>query len=349
VSWTGGALLANILQPGDELLSGRVAARDLGIDPIDGLGHDGQQNYLIARSPTDAGLLRAGLDRPLYRIQRPMLPALAWLLHPTGGGRGLAAAFLVVGIGTWIGGAVAMRCVARSFGAPTWLGGLYPLLPGAWIATRITVSDGLMMALVLAALAASLRGRGRAACLAAIGAVLAKESAVLIFLGLWMWRRDRARAALVVAPLVVAGAWAVAVRLYIGGADPKLREFAPPLSGYAKAITGWMEGGHRFALLCTVTTLAVVLLVLWRRRDHPLRWSIALQIPLLITLDRNVIGLDFNAPRALLPCMTLGVLALATPHMSRTSRSQQDAGAGLRQEAVSAIGAASQLARGRKA
>jgi hypothetical protein len=313
VSWTGGALLANILQPGNELLSGRIAARDLGIDPIGGLGHDGQQNYLIARSPTDADLLVDGLDRPLYRIQRPMLPAFAWLLHPTGGGPGLAAAFLVVGLLAWIGGGLAMRSVATSLGAPGWLGGLFPVLPGAWIACRITVSDGLMMALVLAALAASLKQRHRTACLAAIGAVLAKEAAVLIFVGLWLWRRDRARTALVVVPLGVSAAWAGIARLHVGGADPELREFAPPMLGYVRATAAWMQGEHLFALLCTVVSAMLVIAVLLRRRRHPLRWAVLLQVPMLVTLDRAVIGLDLNAPRALLPCMALGALALATP------------------------------------
>src|SRR5690348_7272434 len=45
-------------------------------------GHDGQQFYAIARQPMHPTAAARDLDRPRYRLQRILLPVLAWALHP---------------------------------------------------------------------------------------------------------------------------------------------------------------------------------------------------------------------------------------------------------------------------
>src|ERR671919_468424 len=46
----------------------------------------------IARDPMHLHDVADHLDRPRYRLQRPLYPLLAWLLHPGGGGMGLVLA-----------------------------------------------------------------------------------------------------------------------------------------------------------------------------------------------------------------------------------------------------------------
>lgn len=61
-------------------------------------GHDGQQFYAIARAPMHLDDAAEHLDRPRYRLQRPLFPVLAWALHPSGGGTGLVWALIAVGV-----------------------------------------------------------------------------------------------------------------------------------------------------------------------------------------------------------------------------------------------------------
>ena len=58
-----------------------------------------------------------------------------------------------------------------------------PAAPGGYVCLRISVADTLSVALALLAIALALRSRWRTAILAGVLAVLAKEVAVLLFLG----------------------------------------------------------------------------------------------------------------------------------------------------------------------
>ena len=93
------------------------------------------------------------LDRPRYRLQRPLLPWLAWALHPSGGGIGLVYAFLLVGFGALVVGGVSLGAISVSLGGRTWPALAFPLLPGGYVCLRISVADTLSVALALLAIA----------------------------------------------------------------------------------------------------------------------------------------------------------------------------------------------------
>ena len=89
----------DFIQPGAEGPSADVIRADFPGDELPaGLGLDGQQYYAVARDPMHVRDNAAYLDRPRYRMQRPVFPLLAWALHPMGGGTGLVVAFVIVGI-----------------------------------------------------------------------------------------------------------------------------------------------------------------------------------------------------------------------------------------------------------
>ena len=105
--------LPDLLMPGRFGPSVRVIQRDLpGARLQPTVGSDGQQFYALARDPVHLREVAPDLDRPRYRAQRILLPVLAWALHPSGGGRGLVVALLVVNLaGVALGaGAVAFLC-----------------------------------------------------------------------------------------------------------------------------------------------------------------------------------------------------------------------------------------------
>src|SRR3954453_2980796 len=80
----------NFIQPGAKGPSAQAFHEDFP-NPVlpDSRGLDGQQFYALARNPFHLSEVAPLLDRPRYRLQRPLLSWLAWALHPTGGGEGL--------------------------------------------------------------------------------------------------------------------------------------------------------------------------------------------------------------------------------------------------------------------
>src|SRR5262245_51679689 len=75
----------------------------------EGVGHDGQQFYAIAREPMHLADAAKYIDRPRYRAQRILLPVLAWSTYPFGGGRGL-----VVSLWLWSALGVALTGIGAA-------------------------------------------------------------------------------------------------------------------------------------------------------------------------------------------------------------------------------------------
>ncbi|HVF13014.1 MAG TPA: hypothetical protein VM942_00375, partial [Acidimicrobiales bacterium] len=189
------------IQAGTEGPSAEVVRRDFPTANLrDDRGLDGQQFYAIARNPWHPDEVAPHLDSPRYRYQRPLLSVAAWLLHPSGGGRGLVFAMVAVNlVGLFVGG-VALGSIARRQGGPPWVAGLYPLLPGAFWSLIGGVADGLAVSLSLVTIALVLAGRNRLACCAAVAAVLTRETTILVPLALALAGRRRSDIALVAAP-----------------------------------------------------------------------------------------------------------------------------------------------------
>ena len=188
----GGSNLVSLVQPGADGPSAQVFAEDFpDLELPEGLGLDGQMYYSIARDPLHLDRLVPHLDRPRYRLQRPLLSWAAAVLHPSGGGVGLVAALFIVGVGGIALGALATGAISRHLGGPASCAAVFALLPGAIWSLRVTVSDALALALALTAIAAYQRCRDPLAIAATALAVLAKEPVALVLLGWFLHRRDR--------------------------------------------------------------------------------------------------------------------------------------------------------------
>ena len=314
----------SLVQPGTKGPSAEVFARDFPDTELpDGTGHDGQQFYAIARQPMHLDEVSPDLDRPRYRLQRPLLPWLAWAVHPSGGGVGLVYAFLLVGFGALVVGGVSLGAISVTLGGRAWPALAFPLLPGGYVCLRISVADTLSVALALLAIALALRSRWRTAIVAAVLAVLAKEVAVLLLLGFALWRRDRRSAALVAIPLAVGAAWWAALHLLLPDGGGRVDEIVAPFVGLARSVQIWFEGDELLGAAAVVVTLVLAVVVLVRRGwSHPFAPAAALQLAFVCVLGVNVIGLNLNGPRATMALASTIVLMVAVP--SRPTRGRTD-------------------------
>lgn len=328
-----GAHPANLVQGATEGPAHALLQRDFpDVEFLPGLGLDGQQYYAMARDPVHLDRAAESLDRPIYRWQRPLFPWLARVVHPmAGGGAGLVAAFFVVGLAALLAGGVAAGALSTALGGRTWPAALFPLLPGAYMSLRVTVSDSLAMALVLVALALSTHRRASIALAVACLAALTRETTVIVFVGWALARRTRATTLLAVVPIAVAGTWAIWLRLTLTAAAPeKVDELGLPFVGlFGAAREHWLEGTDRLGMLSTLAALALAALALRRAgRTHPLLPALALSLAFVSLMNHNVVGIDFGATRSTMPLAMLALLCLATrqPRVEYPSTRHGDAG-----------------------
>lgn len=306
----------NLVQPGEDGPSAAAFHEDFPDEElIPDTGLDGQQYYAIARNPLDLDEVASHLDRPRYRLQRPLLSWLGWLGHPFGGGSGLiwslfAANVVAVGVLALATGTLSVR-----LGGPAWVAALVGLYPGVWWSLRVTVADALATALALSAVALLAHRRTRWAVGAGVAAVLAKETAALLLVGWALGRwRDRERWYPVVGAGLAAAGWMAYLRTRLPGSE-SVGELAVPFVGLVDAVTDrWAEGDEFWGLLGALTGIgAGVLALVLRRLRHPLAPAIALQLVFLAFASGDVIGNDFGAGRATLPLLAVSVVALFTP------------------------------------
>ena len=310
--------LPDLLMPGRFGPSVRVIQRDLPdarLQPT--VGSDGQQFYALARDPLHLGEVAPDLDRPRYRAQRILLPVLAWALHPSGGGRGLIVTLLVVNLaGVALGAGAVAFLAMRANRSPLWALA-FAGAPGTIMSARMSVPDALALALALGALVALLRGRSALAAVAAAAAVLAKESTLLVLIGLAFYPmpsvRHRLRA-LVVVPTLVVSAWGLSLlRLLPHVHGAQYTEAGLPFRGLARAASYWVHAPDLGAALGVVTGLALAVVALVRRPRNPYRAAIVVQLGFLVFLSRATFQYFVSGPRTVLPVTILGALALLEP------------------------------------
>jgi len=296
----------------------------------DYVGLDGQQFYAIARNPWHPDEVAPHLDSPRYRYQRPMLPVLAWLLHPSGGGPGLVYALVFVNaVGLFVGG-LALGAISLRLRGPPWLAGLYPLLPGALYSLADGVADGLAVALCLVTIALFLDGRTRLACCAAVAAVLTRETTILVPLALVLATRRRADLPLIAAPAVALGLLFLAVRLAVpaGGTPPE--GLVLPFTGLIDAIrTRWLDGKELVGMAATLSAFVVGIYVVARKRGAvELRWVIGLQMAFLAVCSGDVLGQDFGGTRSTLTLLAVAaVILVSSARARRPATADEPAGA----------------------
>lgn len=303
---------AEIVSPGEAGPSRGAFLVDFPGHPLPpGIGHDGQQFYAIARQPMHLEEVAEDLDRPRYRLQRITFPAMVWAVHPFGGGEGLVTATVLVGAAALLTASIATGRLSERLGGPPWLALIVSALPGAYATLRISTADTLALGAALLAVALSLGSRHRLATGAGVLAVLTKESAWLVLLGLAIWRRDRHGAALASIPAIAAATWWLWLRLTVPDTSEGVIEIVAPFTGWADALERWAAGEHTAggALLTLAVALGALALVRvgW---DHPLGPAIALQLGFLPFLAPDVIGPTFNAARTTMPLLALSIVAL---------------------------------------
>ena len=305
----------SLIEPARRGPSAAVFAADFPDTELpDGIGHDGQQFYAIARAPMHLHEVASHLDRPQYRLQHPLLSWLAWLLHPQGGGTGLIFALFAIQVLAMLCGGIALGALSVSLGGPVWLAATFPLLPGALSSARITGADSLACALAVAALAFAVRNRWGSAIVLAVLAVFAKEAVLLLFVGFALRRRTRPSIALVAVPAAIAAAWAVFLRAEISAAGGQVREFVFPLRGLWESVAEWTHGHEVFAATTVLASLAVAVYGLRRHGlSSPWSWAVVVELCFTAILGFDVIGLNFNGTRTTMPLQLAALLLLTTP------------------------------------
>ena len=309
------AVYGGLVHTGPMVRPPRLLRRELPSDKQFTLGeHDGPMYYAIARDPFHLHQVSQYLDRPRYRLQHPLLSWLAWAAHPWGGGDAMVWTLFGVSVVAIFLGSVAAGALSATLKGPIWPALAFGVMPGAIMSLRITTGDALGAALLLVALVASFRGHLVLTAVAAAAAVLAKEPVLLGLVGVALWRRDRDALALVVPPVVVAGAWYVWLRLQLGGGGEGIVEFGLPFVGLDRSLSVWRAGDANYAMLSVIATLALAIAALvrhgWR---HPLGLAVVLQLAVLVCYSVSVIGLDRNATRMTLPLMAVSLIMLVTP------------------------------------
>lgn len=311
--WSSGHGILRPIRAGSRGPGAALIARDFPkLTAPDEVGLDGQQFYAIARDPFHPETVADNLDRPQYRYQRPLYPALAWMLHPSGGGPGLVVAFVVVSLLALFLGGLAMGALAKLLHGPPWLALLFPLLPGAVWSLTSSVADTLAVSLCLVTILATLRERPSLAWLAAVAAVLTRETAILVPLALLLARRRKSDLPLLILPGVALGGWLLLVRGWVPSGGLPSERLVFPLTGLFDAITErWILGDELIGMASTLSALAVALYVLVRKRGpRELRWVIGVQLAFLSVCSGAVLGDDFGGTRSTLLLLAVAVAVL---------------------------------------
>lgn len=309
-----------LVQPGAAGPAAAAFATDFPeVDLPADVGLDGQMTYAIARDPWPVDAGADHLDRPRYRLQRPLLSWVAGALHPGVGGMGLVWTLLGVGLAAVAAGAWAVGDLARRWGGSPWWALAFPLLPGTFMALRVTTSDAVGVALALLAVALAARQRTVAAVAVGAAAVMAKEPAWLVLAGWALAHRTPRHAAVAVVPAAVAGGWMIALRVLVPGSESLNGDIGPPGAGLVVAARDiWFDGRELWGLVSTVGALVLAVLALRRGRlCHPLGWAVAVNLAFLLVAGPNPLGTSFGGTRTSLALMALSMVVLATPTARR--------------------------------
>lgn len=315
----GNGNLVSLAQPGMNGSASALFTQDFPeLEQPEADGLDGQIYYAIARDPIHLDQTSRYLDHPRYRLQRPLLPWLAWAGNLGGGGVSLVLAMAAVTLIGLFVGCLATGVLSTWLGGPAWAGMLFALTPGAYWSLRVSVSDSLALALAAAAIAMATRHRYGPAVVVGILAVLAKEPVILVLIGWALARRTKRDTLLAVVPAVAAGPWMLWLRITLPPDRPRSQDIDVPLRGLWEGWTQvWSQGNELVGMACTFAGLALGVVALWRRGlGHPLGWIIAIQLAFMSVMGVNPTSTNFGGTRMAMPAMVFAVLALLTPRGS---------------------------------
>ena len=282
---------------------------------IDGTGHDGQYFFLQANDPwllnPSQGL--EFLDFPTYRAQRMLFPVVAGiggLLGPSQILWGLVAVNVVaMGAGSW-----GLGRLAASVGMSRWLGLAFALNPGMIFELAIDGGSLLGWALAVCGLVAVSERRWVAGAALFAGAVLARETMVLVAIGAFAfswYSARRPRPSLVVAPALAGGLWWLIVRWHLESL-PKpsgAETLAMPFRGLWLGVSNWVAtGGLNLALGVLVVFCAAVIVASAALRPSLLAWATVGFVHLMLILHPAVTIGGLNITRAMAPVLSAALV-----------------------------------------
>lgn len=323
---------------GDRFVHAEDAPADLLIRR-NAVGFDGTGFYRIALDPVTREVYANGivLDLPAFRHQRILYPLIVWAA--AGGGRATAvgwgliavnlAAFAAVG---WIGGALAVR-----LGRRPWWGLALAAYPGFAISLGLDTAEIVASAIALGGLLLIERRSYGWATLSFTAAMLARETTLLIVIGIavasLVARRNEDRKIPVpvfAAPLIAYIAWQLALWWWWGtlplrqgsGVDITL-----PLVGLLQRIPDWTsdsstQAAFHYVLLAAIVLLVVEVLRRTSTSQAPIHIRIAavLSLALAALLSDDIWLHHWGFLRALSEPYLLGTVVLLASERTRLDR-----------------------------
>jgi len=280
-------------------------------------GHDGKYFFVQANDPwiTQPSENASVLDRPAYRSQRMLYPALA-------GGGGLfspdviAWALILVNVAFLALGSWAVARIAERHGVTAWAGLAFVLNIG--LLSELFIDGAGIVAFAFACLGALALEEDRPVLAGALlaGAALTRE-VMLVFVAFialfWLVRRRTIPWVVGIPSVAAVITWAIYVRTRIDVPTdvPQIKEITlVPFSGMVEALT---SGRARFADYAVILVLAMLVFIVpiraWKS-DVILTWGTVGFAVLAPFLTVFVWQKSFDISRALAPLATAFVLEL---------------------------------------
>ncbi len=282
-------------------------------------GYDGQYYQLIAHDPLFARHYDRFIDAPRLRYRRILIPGLAYLL--AAGQPALidwayfGVCWFFVGLGTFC----LAQLAADEGRSPLW-GLLFLITPATLTAIERMTVDVSLTALLAASLLAARRKRWLLLWFALAGAMLAKETGVLVMIAVavWLGRQQKFRlAAVLSSSLLPAIAWYAYVQRQTNGDYPTSGfNF---ISTFFASLTPPLDAGM-IALVFRAATVAAVIGILWaavrsvvlaiRDRFHDLALLLCLFFAALALLFQDgAVWVEPNAFTRVYSTLLVGLIA----------------------------------------
>ena len=291
------------------------------------VGHDGRFFFIQAMDPLllDPAAHAANLDRPTYRAQRMLYPALAGLAGPAGP-EAVAWMMILVNVLAFVVGTLGVARLAASFGLSPWWGLAFAFNPGVRFELDIAGGGVVAFAAIVWGLAFVREGRFPAASLAFSLGVLSREVMLIAVVGAALSTGAgtiKQRLAFVSAPALAAASWWLYIQARAGdlASGPAIEEIGYPMQGFLGALDLWQDNlGIDAVIGVTYLGLAVLMMIRALRRRTLLEMPAAGFGLLALLLSRQVWFRHFDISRALSPLLTLFLLSLGASLFGRRSQ-----------------------------
>lgn len=281
---------------------------------VEFFGHDGKYFFLQALDPfyLSPSEHAVHLDRPIYRAQRMLYPAIASF-----GGLLPAEAILwtmgLINVTALALGTVATARLSTQLGGSRWLGLAFLLNPGVIFEFDLSGAGVVAFAAALWGTVMVEEGRHRHAIAWLTAAVLACEVMLLYFAGVCLyrlWRTHRIPWLLGTIPALSAIAWAGCIRLRLDSPDGvnEIQEFGLPFQGMLDSAENWLNAPVK---LCVTAGLIIVmpLLILrtWQQPNALAFGAIGFNL-VAIFMTQQVWWRFTDSSRATAPIMTAYII-----------------------------------------